>query len=66
MANDIYFAVPLKVKEIESVAEFLEAEFIKDGKGIGADPDIADQDYVKNIRAVYEKLNRILEEESPA
>ena len=44
--------------EATCLVEFLEAEFMQ---GIGSDPDLTDNWYVKTIRGVYEKLDKITE-----
>ena len=45
--------------QAESLAEFLRTEFIKDGEGIGSDPDLKDQPYVAAIHRVYDKLQEV-------
>lgn len=42
--------------QAECMCEFLEAEFIQ---GIGKDEDLKDNEYVKGIRAVYDKLQEV-------
>ena len=42
--------------QAEALCDFLEAEFIN---GIGSDKDVKDNEYVKGIRAVYDKLQEV-------
>ena len=43
----------LTQEQAETLCDFLEASFIGGGKGIGCDPDLFGNEYVENIRAVY-------------
>ena len=57
MARRLY-VIEITKEEAEAMCDFLEAEFIE---GIGSDTDVKDNDYVKNIRAVYDKLQEVCE-----
>ena len=43
--------------QAEAMIDFLEAEFIQ---GIGSEHDSKDNEYVQNIRSVYDKLNEMV------
>lgn len=48
--------IKITFEQAECLCDFLEAEFIN---GIGSDKDVKDNEYVKGIRAVYDKLQEV-------
>ena len=48
--------IKIPKEQAECLIDFLEAEFIN---GIGGKEDMQNNSYVKNIRAVYEKLQEV-------
>lgn len=48
--------IEITKEQAEFLIDFMEAEFIKDGKGIACDKDLKDNEYVNGIREVLDKL----------